>query len=634
MSIQVKEALSQQPSAPEPADRTLLLLLATEGLTEEWRLFAAASLVLGRSVGEREVEPLITARLVVRRRAGLVLSDDRVVTMVLDEEAPSAVAAAHHAWAKVLVGEPLSRCWHETMAQLVPTPIGARRARSAALRFQAAGRHNEAVDLFDRAAWLTENPGESARLLTQGAACAFTAGLWRRATKLLVAARRIEPRRDMARVIDVLEAAFVGSGAGIGTGPQQVAAANVLREWGQTSAAFAVMAASPAHAWEGKGLRTTSTRTVPPAAGRAGARALDSLFTLNTGSVSRSLPALERAAREFEAHAEYGAAAIAHALLGETAACLGHISTATPALLRARQLGSETVQPRWLDRVALATSLLGVRRGQDVPPESGIVSGALLSGCAARRERAELIQAVELLAREHWAEGYDVLAALVDRPRASIRDLVAWGLLSHLADAALHADRVERTRALISTLADVEGLFENDIALAELLYATAVLSDRAHADACFEALLSHDPGRWPWLKARAHLARGEQLRRVRRTGEARRHLVIAQRMFTTMAAQPWERRATRELRAAGIRPTSQPVEPTVPLSHQELEIARMAARGMTNKEIGTVLALSPRTVGSHLYRLFPKLGITKRIHLASALGTEATDDLANTLPRR
>ncbi|GAA3599950.1 helix-turn-helix transcriptional regulator [Kribbella ginsengisoli] len=607
------------PVAPTSADHIVLLLLATEELAEEWRLFAAASLILGRSVGEPDVDPLIKAGLVIRRRAGLTLRDDGVVTKVLDAAAPSAMAEVHGAWAEVLAGDPLNRSWHEAMVHLAPNQAAARRARSAALRFQAATQHEEAVDLFDRAAWLSEDPGESARLLTQGAACAFAAGLWRRAGELLVAARRIEPREDMAHVIDVLEAAFLSTGPGLGTCRQQVAAANVLREWGQTSAAFAVLAACPADAWDGERLGTTAEQLAPPAAGRAGARALAGLVSLNTGSVSLALPVLERAARELEGRDERGTAAVAHALMGEAAACLGQMSTATAALLRARQLSSETVQPRWLDRVALATSLLDVRRGQAVPPESGILHGALLSVCAARRDRAELIQAVELLAHERWVDGYDILAGLTDHSRASIRDLVAWGLLSHLADAALHAGRVRRTRALISALADVEGLFENDIALAELLYATAVLSDPAHADACFEALLSHDPARWPWLCARAHLARGEQLRRTRRTAHARRHLVTAQRMFTVMDARPWERRATHELRAAGVRPEAAPREVSLPLSPQELQIARMAARGLTNKEIGTVLALSPRTVSSHLYRIFPKLGITKRIQLASAL---------------
>ncbi|MEZ0076470.1 response regulator transcription factor [Planotetraspora sp. GP83] len=55
------------------------------------------------------------------------------------------------------------------------------------------------------------------------------------------------------------------------------------------------------------------------------------------------------------------------------------------------------------------------------------------------------------------------------------------------------------------------------------------------------------------------------------------------------------------------------------LSAQELQIARLAAAGLSNREIGQRLYLSPRTVGSHLYRIFPKLNITSRSQLASRL---------------
>jgi len=55
------------------------------------------------------------------------------------------------------------------------------------------------------------------------------------------------------------------------------------------------------------------------------------------------------------------------------------------------------------------------------------------------------------------------------------------------------------------------------------------------------------------------------------------------------------------------------------LTPQELEIARMAASGLTNKQIGARLYLSHRTVGAHLYQMFPKLGITTRAALRDAL---------------
>jgi DNA-binding NarL/FixJ family response regulator len=52
-----------------------------------------------------------------------------------------------------------------------------------------------------------------------------------------------------------------------------------------------------------------------------------------------------------------------------------------------------------------------------------------------------------------------------------------------------------------------------------------------------------------------------------------------------------------------------------------MQIARLAADGLSNREIGERVFLSHRTVGSHLYRIFPKLGITSRSQLAMRLAS-------------
>ena len=61
---------------------------------------------------------------------------------------------------------------------------------------------------------------------------------------------------------------------------------------------------------------------------------------------------------------------------------------------------------------------------------------------------------------------------------------------------------------------------------------------------------------------------------------------------------------------------------TATLTAQELAIARLAATGLSNREIGARLFLSHRTVGSHLYRIFPKLAVTSRVQLVEALRTQ------------
>ena len=52
------------------------------------------------------------------------------------------------------------------------------------------------------------------------------------------------------------------------------------------------------------------------------------------------------------------------------------------------------------------------------------------------------------------------------------------------------------------------------------------------------------------------------------------------------------------------------------LTESERRVADLVARGHSNREIAEQLYMSHRTVGSHLYRIFPKLGLRSRVELA------------------
>ena len=156
----------------------------------------------------------------------------------------------------------------------------------------------------------------------------------------------------------------------------------------------------------------------------------------------------------------------------------------------------------------------------------------------------------------------------------------------------------------------------------------AWVSDGDEALQRFEAALAVEGAdRSPFDFARVHLALGEALRR-RRTGTvlAREHLRTAATIFRALGAAPWARRADAEIRASGATRADSDRSHTT-LTAQELQIARLAATGMRNKEIGADLYLSPRTVSAHLYHIFPKLGITTRAALRDALDSieEPTD---------
>ena len=121
------------------------------------------------------------------------------------------------------------------------------------------------------------------------------------------------------------------------------------------------------------------------------------------------------------------------------------------------------------------------------------------------------------------------------------------------------------------------------------------------------------------------LAYGERLRRAR---SARRgagaQLGAALDAFQRLGATPWARRAAAELRATGQAPAAASTNGSAePLTPQEHEIASLAAAGLTNKQIGERLYLSHRTVSGHLYRIFPKLGISTRAALRDALSANS-----------
>lgn len=152
----------------------------------------------------------------------------------------------------------------------------------------------------------------------------------------------------------------------------------------------------------------------------------------------------------------------------------------------------------------------------------------------------------------------------------------------------------------------------------------AVLADPAEAERHFaSALAAPVLSPRPLERAQALLAYGEWLRRRRRIVEARSSLAEAETVFRSLGARPWTARAQAELRAAGAQGLSTEPDAFTLLTPQQQQIVRLAARGLTNREIAEKLYLSSRTVSSHLYRAFPELGITVRSQLRDVVDATA-----------
>ncbi|WP_431885669.1 ATP-binding protein [Micromonospora wenchangensis] len=198
-----------------------------------------------------------------------------------------------------------------------------------------------------------------------------------------------------------------------------------------------------------------------------------------------------------------------------------------------------------------------------------------------------------------------------------------------LVEVAVRTGRTAEARAHVRAMrdADVAGLSSRTALLQA--GAEAVVRDDDESVTHLETLLA-DPAtrRWLFDGSRVRLALGERLRRTRSPVEARRHLLAARDGFAAMAAEPWLARVEGELRACGYRPPPRQRGDLTALTAQERQIAELAASGMTNKQIAERLYLSHRTVGAHLYRIFPKLGVTSRAALRDALSPPAAEQTA------
>jgi DNA-binding CsgD family transcriptional regulator len=189
-----------------------------------------------------------------------------------------------------------------------------------------------------------------------------------------------------------------------------------------------------------------------------------------------------------------------------------------------------------------------------------------------------------------------------------------------LVEAAVRSGRYAEADAHVAAMAEA-GIAAISPRMALLQGgAAAIAASDGSATGLFEKAVSvPGAGRWPFDLARVQLAYGEHLRRVQATAESRVQLAAALETFERLGAQPWAERAASELRATGQTKPRVRYEARQALTPQENEIASLAAEGLSNKQIGQRLFLSHRTVGNHLFRIFPKLGVTSRAALRDAL---------------
>jgi len=236
--------------------------------------------------------------------------------------------------------------------------------------------------------------------------------------------------------------------------------------------------------------------------------------------------------------------------------------------------------------------------------------------------RAHHAAGLAVLAKGNYLTAHAQLSQLFDADGAPLHYHVSYLGIADLAAAAVRAERHLEARALTElTLAQVGPA--PGPRLAQLAArARGLLAEPADAEAHFAKGLSEPAGdTWPFERAQLQLDYGEWLRRQRRINDAKPVLTAALQTFRRLGATPWTRRAEAELRACGVTTADAPATPSTlaDLTAQQREIVILASRGLTNSEIADRMFLSPRTVASHLYRSYPKLGIAGRHQLRDLL---------------
>lgn len=583
---------------------------------------------------------------------------------------------AHRALAEVLRGRPDRRAWHLAAAATGPDEEAALALEQAAGRAQERHGYAGTAAALERSAALTGDPAVRARRLAAAAAAAADAGLASRAKALAeTAGRGTSEPRTRARLLalrartafdegepgtahELLLSAAESVTTGDGTADVRIEAGMMLVDaarnaWqlgdpvrlreaadrlealrlrpedGLDPAVAAVTGAAvclehgPAYA-----LPTMRTLVADGLRNRSGAPALriNAAFVAGlVGDFDAGREISAAVAAGCRARGDVGWLPLAHLTLAASELYLGRFRDAEATAVEGLQLAADTGQPNragylegmlaWILAVRgdQARSVELAARCHDHFEATGIANSlawaewALALGDLGQGRFAQTVERLDAVQAGPARRQIQSVYFAPDRVEASARlgrpadeplnQFAQWADASGLAwaDAVLH-----RCRALL----------EPDWATAHELFGAAV---RLHAES----------GR-PWEAARTRLLFGERLRRERHKTDARLHLRAAMETFERLGATPWADRARAELRAAGATGPL-PVrggDALSLLSPQELQIVRLAATGMTNREIAAQLFLSPKTISYHLYRAFPKLAVSSRAQLA---GLDLTD---------
>lgn len=655
--------------------RQLLLVASAEPVGDVTLLWRAAALL---GIGADAAAPAAAAGLIeldtwVRFRHPLVRS------AIYRVAAPSDRQAAHRALAAATDPhtDPDRRAWHLAQAAVGPDETVARELERSAERARKRGGSAAAAAFLERATELTPDPAQRAARALAAARAKFDAGALDAATALLAAAE-IGPLDELQRArMALLRARIVfARRRGSDAPPLLLDAAKHLEGSNRRLARDTYLEAIGAAIFAGRlagqcGVHDVAAAalTAPPGPqpSRPTDLLLDGLATRFTGGYAAGVAPLTRALRTFRQQAEGHVKRDVVDLLWLACPVMPEpvsaelwddetwYELATRAVSLARETGALAVLPIALAYLAgvhihageFAAAAALIEEADTITEATGNAplryTSLLLAAWRGDELRANTL--IETVVRDATVRGegrvigfaghvtavlYNGLgryeAALAGAQSACKHDdlgFFGWYLVE-LIEAAVRTGARDTAAAALRHLEERTRAVGTDLALGMLARSSGLLSDGQAANMFYhDAIERLGRTRIAIHLARTHLVYGEWLRRDGRRVDARAQLHIAYEMLSRFGAEAFAERARRELLATGETVRKRTAEARDVLTAQEAQVARLAAEGHTNPEIGSQLFISPRTAEYHLHKVFTKLGIRSRRGLRDAFRSSA-----------
>ena len=658
----IEDSFRQRVDALPAQARRLLLLAAADPTGDPVLVWRAAGRL---GIGTQAAGPAAEAGLAefgarVRFRHPLVRSAVYGSVPARDrQEVHRALADATDPQA-----DPDRRAWHRAQAAAGPDEEVAAELEESAGRAQARGGLAAAAAFLERAALLTPDPVRRAGRTLAAAQASLRAGAFGKALELLATAEAGPLDELQGARADWLRGQIAfASGPGSDAPPLLLKAAKRLepldpglaRETYLDAWQAAVFAGHLAGGGDLAEVSRTAWALPPPERPpRAADLLLDGLSLLVTDGPAAAAPVLRQAINTLADPDVPVAERLRWSWMAQAASlplwdgegwCL-----IVPALQFARDVGALDQLPILLNIRAVAAALKGdlaaaaslIAEADAVREATGarlVAYGAMVLA-AFRGSQAEAVPLIEGTLEQaaaagqgaavtwaHWVAAIlynglgryqEALASARQAAGYKLVHLSMWAL-PELVEAAARTGDTGLAADALDQLSEWTQAGRTDWGLGVETRSRALLSDGEAADRLYREAIDRlgQTSMGPDL-ARTHLLYGEWLRRQRRRSDARAQLRTARQMLDAIGMEAFAERARRELLAAGGTARRRSVTARVELTAQEAQVARLAADGLSNSEIGARLFLSPRTVQYHLGKVFTKLDITSRNQLSRA----------------